>query len=178
MSYTTVDNVAGMFPSFARGVPQQKPADSLIQQYIDDVAGDIDAVLQSRYGEIIGQKYGSSFAAFQSSFSADAQNVLEKINRYGGASQLGQTLATLGVAAAERLANDFRAVFTNLMEELRPVNAQGTSGGGIYDHLFDPQSATPSPRAGLQGIAGGEQPCDQTPQDIGMSDFFGKFDRR
>lgn len=177
MSYTTVDNVAGMFPAFARN-PQQKPSDTLIQQFINDVAGDIDAILQSRYGEIIEQRYGSSFAAFQASFSTGAQNVLEKINRYGGAVQLGQTLATFGVASAERLANDFRAAFTHLMEELRAGDAKGMSAGGIYDHLFDPQSATPSPRAGLQGVAGGDQPRDQTPRDIDMSNFFGKFDRR
>lgn len=176
MSYTTVDNVAGMFPAFARGIPAQKPSDTLIQQFIDDVAGDINAILQSRYGEIIEQKYEGSFAEFQASFSTDAQNALEKINRYGGASQLGQTLATFGVATAERLANDFRAAFTNLMEELRASDHQEASG--IYDHLFDPQSATPSPRPGLQGVAGGDQPGDQTPGDVGMSNFFGKFDQR
>lgn len=178
MSYTTVNNVAGMFPAFTRGAPQQKPADALIQQYIDDVAGDIDATLQSRYGEIIEQRYGSSFAAFQASFSADTLNVLEKINRYGGAAQLGQTLATFGVASAERMANDFRAAFADLMEELRAAAAKGMSGGGLYDHLFDPQAATPSPRPGLQGVAGGDQPRDQAPRDTGMSNFFGKFDQR
>lgn len=178
MSYTTVTNVAGMFPAFTRGTPQQKPTDALIQQYIDDVASDIDAILQNRYGEIINQQFGGSFTTFQTALSADAQNVLERINRYGGAAQLGQTLATFGVASAERLANDFQSAFKNLIDELRAVDAKGISGGGIYDHLFDPQSSTPSPRPGLQGVAGGDQARGQTPADSGMSNFFGKFDRR
>ncbi|MGH9377163.1 MAG: hypothetical protein ACRD1I_00055 [Terriglobia bacterium] len=177
MSYTTVTNVAGMFPAFQRGTPQQKPADALIQQYIDDVAGDTDAILQRRYGEMINQQYGGSFTAFQAAFSSDAQNVLEKINRYGAAAQLGQTLATFGAASAERLANDFQSAFLNLMSELRATDEKGSSGG-IYDHLFDPQSATPSPRPGLRGVAGGDRPRDQTPRDTDMSNFFGKFDRR
>lgn len=179
MSYTTIQNVAGMFPAFQRGTPQQKPADALIQQYIDDVAGDIDAILQKRFGEIINANYAANFTAFQTAFLSDAQNVLEKINRYGAAAQLGQTLATLGVASAERLAADFQAQYHNLAAELcASEDKAGVGIGGLYDHLFDPQSATPSPRPGLRGIAGGDQPRDQTPEDTGMSNFFGKFDRR
>jgi hypothetical protein len=179
MSYTTISNVAGMFPAFQRGTPQQKPADALIQQYIDDVAGDIDAILQRRYREIVDESYSGSFTAFQAALSIDAQNVLEKINRYGAATQLGQTLATLGIASAERLANDFNSMFQSLVADLSAAGAQGEGGnGGLYDHLFDPQAATPSPRPGLSGVAGGDQPKDQTPEDLGMSNFFGKFDRR
>ena len=48
MGYTTIANVAGMFPTFARGTAQQKPADTLIQTYIDDVAAEINAVLVRR----------------------------------------------------------------------------------------------------------------------------------
>ncbi len=178
MSYTTVQNVAGMFPAFVRGTPQQKPADTLIQQYIDDVAGDIDAVLQRRFGEVIRNSYSGSLAAFQTSFSVDALNVLERINRYGAGAQLGSTLATLGVASAERLAQDFRSEYDRGLTELSATNDQGESvAGGIYDHLFDSQAATPSPRPGLQGIAGGDQPKGQTPEDQGMSNFFGKFQK-
>lgn len=179
MSYTTIQNVAGMFPVFQRGTPAQRPADVLIQQYIDDTAGDIDAILQKRFGEVITQTYSGSFAAFQAALSTDAQNVLERINRYGASAQLGQALATFGVASAERLANDYRSDFNNLTGELRAASGKPRLGdGGIYDHLFDPQSATASPRPGLSGIAGGDQPKSQTPVDTGMSNFFGKFDRR
>ncbi|MGH9449825.1 MAG: hypothetical protein ACRD11_04710 [Terriglobia bacterium] len=179
MSYTTIPNVAGMFPAFQRGTPAQRPADTLIQQYIDDAAGDIDAILQKRFGEVITQTYFGSFAAFQGALSTDAQNALEKMNRYGAAAQLGQALATFGVAAAERLANGFQSEFQNLTGELSGTSRKLEPGaGGLYDYLFDPQSATPSPRPGLSGIAGGDQPRTETPRDVGMSNFFGKFDRR
>ena len=48
MGYTTIANVAGMFPTFVRGTAQQKPADALIQTYIDDAAAEINAVLVRR----------------------------------------------------------------------------------------------------------------------------------
>ncbi|MGH9468817.1 MAG: hypothetical protein ACRD1N_00575 [Terriglobia bacterium] len=179
MSYTTVPNVAGMFPTFVRGTAQQKPADTLIQQYVDDVAGEIDAVLNRRFGETIRAAYGGNFAAFQSALSLDALNVLEKINRYGAAQQLGESLAAFGVAAAQSLAQGFAAEFERVMGEL---NATGERGeplpGGVYDHLFDAAAATPSPRPGFQGISGGDQPRNQTPEDVGMSNFFGKFNER
>src|SRR5438132_889069 len=44
-----------MFPSFARGTPQQKPADVLIQTYIDEIEGEITAVLLRRFGEAISE---------------------------------------------------------------------------------------------------------------------------
>ncbi len=178
MSYTTITNVAGMFPAFVRGTPQQKPADLLIQTYIDDAAGDLDAILRRRFGEIINESYAGSFTGFQAVFSTDALNVLERINRYGAAAQLGQTLATYGVAAAERLAQDFKDEYNRLIAELNATTDKGDPApGGLYDHLFDPQSATPSPRPALEGIAGGDQPKGQTPGDVGMSNFFGKFQK-
>lgn len=163
MGYTTVQNVAGMFPFFVRGAVQQKPSDALIQHYIDDVAGEIDAVLGRRFNELI-QGYGpaapANFLAFLTALpatsvlwqastayalgalaldsnggvqqvttagtsgssapnwaatpggattdstvvwqnvSGDASRILEKINRYGAAVQLGQTLATFGLTSA------------------------------------------------------------------------------
>src|SRR5579875_807389 len=178
VSYTDITNVAGMFPAFVRCTPQQKPADSLIQTYIDDSAGDLDAILQRRFGEIINNSYAGSFTEFQAAFSADALNVLEKINRYGAAAQLGQTLATYGMAAAERLAQDFKDEYNRLIAELNAATDKGQSmTGGLYDHLFDPHAATPSPRPALEGIAGGDQPKGQTPSDVGMSNFFGKFQK-
>ena len=53
MSYTDVGKVAGMFPTFARGGANQKPSDSLIQQYLDDVTAEINAVLDRRFAESI-----------------------------------------------------------------------------------------------------------------------------
>lgn len=176
MSYTTIANVAGMFPTFVRGTTQQKPADTLIQTYIDDVGGDIDAILQKRFGEIIASNYGGSFAAFQAAFSTDAQNVLEKINRIGAASQLGLTLSTFGVAAAERLGKDFGVAYAKLLHQLQARDANGKpETSGMYDHLFDPYARTETPRPILSGVAGGDQ-WPETPRDEGMSNFFGKFD--
>lgn len=239
MSYTTVSNVAGMFPSFARGTPQQKPPDALIQQYIDDVAGDINASLLRRFAEAIQQSGAGSFSSFLSrllvasvlwqpdtsyaaaalaldvngnpqlafvagtsgasapawttvsggytpdgsvtwqNVSNDACRILEKINRYGAAAQLGGTLATFGVAGARDVAQSLEAEYQGLLEAL---NARDSSGrpldSGLYDYLFDPQSRVQSPRPGLRGIAGGDQPRGQTPADLGTSNYFGKFDKK
>ncbi len=177
MSYTSVANVAGMFPTFLRGTPQQKPSDALIQQYIDDVAGDIDAVLQRRFAEVVGAF--STFAGFVASLSTDAVNVLEKINRYGAAAQLAETLASFGVAAAREMEKDFDAHY---MELLRQLNAEARDGKpmtrGMYDHLFDSQARSETPRPALKGLSGGDQPVGQTPKDTGSSAVFGKFDKR
>jgi hypothetical protein len=239
MSYTTISNVAGMFPSFTRGTPQQKPSDTLIQQYIDDAAGDLDATLSRRFAEAIQQNGGGSFNGFLAALmvasnswrpntnytisslvldsngnpqltfasgtsgssapawstvsggytgdgsvtwqnvSNDASRILEKINRYGAAAELGATLATFGVAGARDMAQSLEVQYETLLEEL---NARDKSGrpleSGLYDHLFDPQSRVQSPRPGLQGIAGGDQPKGQTPADLGMSNYFGKFDKK
>jgi hypothetical protein len=178
MSYTTVSAVAGMFPTWVRGAATQKPSDALVQTFIDDVAGDIDAILQKRFGEIIQESYGDSFAAFQAAFSTDAMNVLEKINRYGAAAQLATTLATMGVAAAERLGKDFDAEYEELRNRLEAVDDHGKPlASGLYDHLFDSQARVESPRPGLQGIAGGDQPKGETPEDEGLSNYFGTFEK-
>ncbi|HEV2178569.1 MAG TPA: hypothetical protein VGW33_15390 [Terriglobia bacterium] len=177
MSYTTIDQVAGMFPAFKRGTAQQTPPDTLIQQYIDDVAGDINAVLNRRFGEAIGGY--SSFAAFTNALSSDALNVLEKINRYGAAAQLGQTLSSFGVSAARNLAQDFHAQYDELIGQLNARDKDGKPmPAGMYDHLFDSEARTESPRPALEGVAGGDQPEDQAPADTGSSQVFGKFDRR
>ncbi len=65
MSYTTITQVAGMFPTFTRNGPKG-PSDTLIQNYIDDVAGELDAILQRRFQEA----YSSlGFTAWQGAFS-------------------------------------------------------------------------------------------------------------
>jgi len=180
MSYTTVSNVAGMFPTFKRGTPQQNPPDTLIQTYIDDVAGDVDAVLERRFSESIGAlPYNGSFVAWTAALSTDAQNVLERINRYGAAAQLGQTLASFGVATAREIAQDCDARYGELLSALNARDKSGhPTGGGLYDYLFDSMAQTETPRAAFEGVAGGDQPRGQTPADAGSSQVFGKFDPR
>ena len=48
MSYTSVTQVAGMFPTFTQN-GAKGPSNTLIQNFIDDVAGEIDAILQRRF---------------------------------------------------------------------------------------------------------------------------------
>ena len=69
--------------------------------------------------------------------------MLERINRYGAATQLGQTLASFGVAAVRELAQDCDARYGELLGEL---NARDKSGqpmpSGLYDRLFDVSAQT------------------------------------
>jgi len=178
MSYTTVSNVAGMFPTFVRGSAQQKPADSLIQQYIDDVAAELDAVILRRFSEAMaGPPAYSTVAAFIAALGTDATNITEKINRYGAAVQLGETLATFGITGARDLAKSFDAIYEEMFHELDARDDRGRPlASGAYDHLFDTLARTETPRPGLQGVAGGDQPPDQTAADLGLSNVFSKFD--
>jgi hypothetical protein len=179
MSYTTLDQVAGMLPTFKRGIPQQNPPDTLIQNFIDDVAGDLDAILQRRFGEAIGASpYNGSFVAWAAAFSTDQLNALEKINRYGAAQQLCQTLASFGVAAAREMAAAYQSEYQDLRNQLDARSKDGKPlASGLYDHLFDAQARTETPRPGLEGVAGADQPKGQTAADLGMSSVFSKFDR-
>ncbi len=178
MSYTTIANVAGMFPTFVTGTSTQKPSNTLIQQYIDDVAGDIDAILQKRFGEAINSSFAGSFANFQAAFSTDALNVLEKINRYGAAAQLGLTLATFGVASAEKLGKDFEDTYDELRARLEAMDERGRPlPSGMYDLLFDPEARIESPRPGLEGVAGGDMPRHEGAREEGLDDYFWKSQR-
>ncbi len=180
MSYATIANTAGMFPTFVRGGTNQKPPDTLIQQFIDDVAGEIDAVLQRRFNQIISQS--ASFSAWVAGLSLDATNILEKINRYGAAAQLGDTLATFGVTAAREQAKAFHGVYDEMLNQLdaRDVGATHASPlpSGRYDHLFDSLARTETPRPAMQAVAGGDQSADADLQQEGLSNVFGKFDRK
>jgi hypothetical protein len=180
MSYTNVPDVAGMFPTFKRGITQQNPPDSLIQQYIDDVASEMNAVIDRRFAEAItGPPAYDDVADFVASIGIDGQNICEKINRYGAAVQLGETLATFGIAGARDLAKSFAQVYEQMFDDLDARDAHGKPmPSGPYDHLFDVQARTETPRPGLEGVAGGDQPRDQTPMDEGLSNVFGKFDKR
>ena len=161
----------------------QKPSDAQILQYAEDVQGDVDAALQRRFQEFIGgAPYNGSFTAWIAAVLAvaDAADILEKVNRYGAAAQLGEALATLGVAAAKDLAKVFAIRYDELIGELRALDARGNPipAGGLYDHLFDPLARSEAVRPGLEGVAGGDQPRGQTPYEEGSSAVFGKFDKR
>jgi len=175
MSYTTVTQVAGMFPTFTRNGPRG-PSDALIQNYIDDVAGEIDAILQRRFQEA----YASlGFTTWQAAFSTDQLNLLEKINRYGACAQLAEVFETSGIAAAARVAKSFEDEFHELCNKLNARDADGKplTQGGDYDYLFDPLAKVETPRSQLGGIAGGDQYPGGTSSE-GVSSVFKKWDRK
>jgi hypothetical protein len=175
MAYTTVGNVAGMFPNFARGSAQQKPTDDLIQTYIDDVAAEINALLVRR-GLVAA---GLAAADIASTLSADATNICEMINRYGAAAQLGETLGGFGVASTRELAKTIRDAYQRLKNDLDARDDKGQPrSSGPYDKYFNPRARTESTEPALKAISGGDQPRGQTPADAGSSQVFGKFDKR
>ena len=49
-----------MYPTFTRGIPQQKPNDAFIQQFIDDISDVIVAILERRFNEAIVAASSSS----------------------------------------------------------------------------------------------------------------------
>ena len=175
MSYTTITQVAGMFPTFTRS-GAKGPSDTLIQNFIDDVAGEIDAILQRRFQEA----YSSlGFTAWQGTFSADQLNLLEKINRYGACAQLAEVFETSGVAAAARVAKSFEDGFRELCNKLnaRDVDGEPLAQGGDYDYLFDPLAKVETPRPQLGGVAGGDQyPSETSNED--STNVFKKWARR
>ncbi len=175
MSYTTVTNVAAMFPTFTRNGPKG-PSDTLIQTFIDDVAAEIDAVLQRRFQEA----YASlGFYVWQAAFSTDQLNLLEKMNRYGACAQLAEVFETAGIASALRVAKGFE---DNFQESYNKLNARDQAGkplpqGGDFDYLFDPQAKVETPRPQLGGIAGGDQQPSETDHE-GTNVNFRKWDRK
>ncbi len=175
MGYTTVDNVAAMFPGFVRGTPQQKPSDVLIQTYIDDTAAEVNAILVRR-GFV---NPGLSAPQIQLMLPPDSLNICEMINRYGAAAQLGQTLSTFGVATAKDLAASLDDGYQRLKADLDARDSRGfPRPSGPYDKYFDPLARTETAQPGLRANAGGDQPEAQVPADTGSSQVFGKFDRR
>ena len=175
MSYTTITQVAGMFPTFTRSGPKG-PSDTLIQTFIDDVAGEIDAILQRRFQEAFSSL---GFPAWQGSFSTDQLNLLEKINRYGACAQLAEVFETSGIAAAARVAKGFEDEFRELGNRLNARDADGKplAQGGDYDYLFDPLAKVETPRAQLGGVAGGDQYTSETSSND-STNVFKKWDRR
>ncbi len=175
MSYTTITQVAGMFPTYARN-GAKGPSDALIQNFIDDVAGEIDAILQRRFQEAFSSQ---GFTAWRSAFSTDQLNLLEKINRYGACTQLAEVFETSGIAAAARVAKGFEDEFRELSNKLngRDANGKSLAQGGDYDYLFDPLAKVETPRPQLGGVAGGDQyPSESSGED--STNVFKKWDRR
>ena len=154
-----------------RGLP-----DTLIQNFIDDVAGELDAILQRRFQEA----YASlGFTAWQGAFTLDQLNLLEKINRYGACAQLAEVFETAGIAAAARVAKSFEDEYRELSNKLNARDASGKplAQGGDYDYLFDPSAKVETPRAQLGGVAGGDQyPSETSGED--STNTFKKWDRR
>ena len=175
MSYTTVNQVAGMFPSFTQNAAKG-PSNALIQTFIDDVAGEIDAILQRRFQEAFASQ---GFAAWQASFATDQLNLLEKINRYGACAQLADVFETSGIAAAARVAKSFEDQFREMSNKLNARDAEGKplAAGGDYDYLFDPLAKVETPRPQLGGVAGGDQSSNGA-SSVDSSTAFKKWDRK
>lgn len=173
MSFTTVAKVTGMFPSFTTGV-NQKPSANDIQTYVDDVDGEIRAILLRRFGESIGESATPTLEGWIGALDALAAAVLEKINRFGAAAQLGFVLATLGSKSTAVLAEKCQADYEQMRDAL---DARGRNGeplmSGAYDRFFDAKARVGTPRSGLASVTGADQPKDQVPADLGLNMPFG-----
>ena len=53
MAFTNISAVANMYPTWQRGVSANKPSDTVVQQFINDVADIIVSILERRFNEII-----------------------------------------------------------------------------------------------------------------------------
>jgi hypothetical protein len=175
MAYTTVIQVAGMFPTYTQNAAKG-PSNALIQTFIDDVAGEINAVLQRRFQEAFASM---GFIAWQGAFATDQLNLLEKINRYGACAQLAEVFETSGIAAAARVAKSFEDEFRELSNKLNARDAEGKplAAGGDYDYLFDPLAKVETPRSQLGGVPGGDQPSNGA-SSVDSKTAFKKWDRR
>lgn len=174
MAFTTVGKVTGMFPSFKTG-PTQKPSSDDIQSYVDDVDGELRAILLRRFGESINEAPSSgSFETWLGNLDPLAVAVLERANRYGAAAQLGLALATLGSKSTDVLAEKIQADYERTRNAL---DARGEDGmplcSGQYDRFFDSKARIESPRPGISVTTGSDQPKDQVPADLGLNMPFG-----
>lgn len=242
MGFTSIANVAALYPTFKRGIPQQQPPDTFIQQFIDDIASVIVSILERRFQQAItaisttsinpwltsiglpnwtwypGQPVTLGTTVLDSNMPLGVQvctaagttgagpappsfnpvygevtddgsvvwtnggqtrqfQVLERGNRYGAAAQLGAILASFGVAAAAKIAEEYRkADWAPFAAELNSETLTGKpKASGIYDVLFDGQASIQTPRPLLSGVAGADQPYGIAPAQEGISSLFGKF---
>ncbi len=149
--YTTIDAVAGMFGTFVRNSPKG-PSDGQIQSYIDDVQAQVDAILQRRFQEAIGEPPAlGSFTAWVDIFTQDQQNLLDKINRFGACAEMGIIFAATGQKLFADLAAQYEVKY---QAELRKLSGQDEKEN--YDFLFDSQARVPTPRPTLDGVGGAE----------------------
>jgi hypothetical protein len=174
MSYTTVSQVTGMFPTFTPNGPKG-PSNTLIQTFIDDVAGEIDAILQRRFQEAFSTL---GFVAWQATFGTDQLNLLEKVNRYGACAQLAEVFESSGIAAAARVAKSFEDRFREMSNKLNARDSEGKpiAQGGDYDYLFDGSAKVETPRPQLGGVAGGDQPPSEASGE-NSTNVFKKWER-
>src|ERR1039458_621279 len=122
MAFTNISTVSGMFPSFQRGGNQpQQPTDALIQQYINDAASLLIAVLTRRFSESIYAVPGNNLSLWA---------------------------ASLGLPNYSWVASSAVAVGVVLVDENTPPGAwkattAGTSGAGVprsEEHTSELQS--------------------------------------
>lgn len=176
MGYTTVNQVAGMFPTFVCGTAQQKPSGPRSSSNTSMTWRVRSTRVLTRRGFVTT---GLSNTQIQGLLSAGALNICEMINRYGAARQLGETLATFGVATARQQAQSFGANYERLKNSLDARNDRGEPlASGAYDKYFDPLARTESAEPALEAIAGGDMDRSETPAAMGSSQVFGKFDER
>lgn len=173
-AYTTLAAICGMFPTFTRN-GAKGPSDALIQQYIYDIAAEIDAILQRRFQEAMGSL---SFTAWQAGITADQLNVLECTNRFGACAELAIDFETAGIASASRVAKRFEDKYAEAKNTLNARDAKGKplTQGGDWDYLFDSQAKVETPRPQLGGASGGDQYPSETPSE-GTTSVFKKWDR-
>ena len=178
--YTTVAACAASFPTFVRN-GAKGPSDTLIQDYIDDEAAEIDAILERRFQEAISASGLGTFAAWSAAFSSDQLNLLEKINRFGACGEMAKVFAAMGVDMSRKMAVDYEAQSKVYLNRLNRREDDGKpllgSVGGPYDFLFDSQAQVETPLSLISGVAGGDQPRETTGEE-GLSNDFGKFDER
>lgn len=174
--YTTVEAVARMWPTWnkSRGSPQQAPADSDVTAWISDLTERINAILARRFSEAISPPPYSGNVALWLASLPSATKLLEQIERYGAAAQLGYVLATIGgskgiIANADRIQEDFNKLWNDL-------NATDKDGhplpAGPYDRYFDAQSKLESPRPLLSATSGADQDPHEVAADRGLSNQF------
>lgn len=75
MGFTNINAVALLYPNFQRGVPNQKPSDTFIQQFIDDTADTIVSILERRFNEAISSTGLGTIGAYLISIGVPNINV-------------------------------------------------------------------------------------------------------
>jgi hypothetical protein len=170
MAFTTVSKITGMFPSFTPG-PTQKPSTDDIQTYVDDVDGELRAVLVRRFSESITETPSNgSLILWLNNLDPLAIAVLEKINRYGAAAQLGLVLATLGSKSTAVLAEKLQADYERMRNALDSRDEDGAPlFSGAYDRFFDSMARVESPRPGISVSTGSDQASGETAADRGLN---------